>query len=104
MDIFLLIIRLLLVLVFSIAGLAKLMDRAGSYKAVVDFGVPPQPAKTFALMLPLAELVVASLLIFSTTTRIGAIGTFSLLMLLIGVMTYKLAKGRKPDCHCFGLP
>ena len=40
MDAALLIARLLLALVFVVAGVAKLADRAGSRQAAVDFGVP----------------------------------------------------------------
>src|SRR5919206_233447 len=43
-DAALLVARLLLVVVFGVAGLAKLADRAGSRQALVDFGVPPPPA------------------------------------------------------------
>jgi peroxiredoxin len=41
-------------------------------------------------------------LIFNTTTWIGAIGTLSLILLFIVGISYNLAKGRQPDCHCFG--
>jgi uncharacterized membrane protein YphA (DoxX/SURF4 family) len=40
MSLVLLLIRLLLAVVFAVAGLAKLADRAGSRQALVDFGVP----------------------------------------------------------------
>lgn len=39
MDIVLLLARLLLAVVFVVAGLAKLVDRAGSRQALIDFGV-----------------------------------------------------------------
>ena len=102
MDVFLLIIRLLLAIVFLVAGLAKMLDRAGSRQSFVDFGFPERLARPLALALPPVELAVAMLLVFNTTSWVGAIGTFSLLLLFIAVMTYNLAKGRKPDCHCFG--
>jgi peroxiredoxin/uncharacterized membrane protein YphA (DoxX/SURF4 family) len=102
MDVFLLIIRVLLSSVFLLAGITKLADRAGSYKAAVDFGIPQQLAKPFALVLPLAELAVALLLIFNLTAWIGAIGAFFLLLSFVVGISYNLAKGRQPDCHCFG--
>jgi uncharacterized membrane protein YphA (DoxX/SURF4 family) len=58
----LLVARLLLVLVFVVAGAAKLADREGSRRAVVDFGAPPALAVPLGLLLALAELVVAVLL------------------------------------------
>jgi uncharacterized membrane protein YphA (DoxX/SURF4 family) len=102
MDIFLFIIRMLLAVIFLIAGLAKLVDRVGSRQAFIDFGFSDRLVGPFALVLPPIELTVALLLVFNTTTWIGAITTFSLLLSVIGAMTYNLAKGRKPDCHCFG--
>lgn len=102
MDLLLLFIRILLASVFLVAGLAKLADRAGSYQAMIDFGLPKRLAKPFGLALPFAELAVAILLIFKTTAWMGAIGTLSLLIIFIAGITYNLAKGRKPDCHCFG--
>jgi peroxiredoxin len=102
MDILLLGIRILLAGVFFVAGLAKLADRAGSAQALVDFGIPQMLARPFGLALPLGELAVALLLIFNTTTWLGAIGTFSLLLIFIVGISYNLAKGRQPDCQCFG--
>lgn len=40
MNITLLIARLLLAIVFLVAGLTKLVDRKGSRQALIDFGVP----------------------------------------------------------------
>ena len=40
MNTALLLARLLLVLVFAVAGAAKLADREGSRQAIVNFGVP----------------------------------------------------------------
>lgn len=102
MDLPLLVIRILLAGVFFVAGLAKLADRAGLYQSMVDFGLPKRFARPFGLALPLAELTVGLLLMFNTTAWIGAIGTLSLLLSFIVGITYNLAKGRKPDCHCFG--
>jgi uncharacterized membrane protein YphA (DoxX/SURF4 family) len=45
MDAALLIARLLLALVFAVAGVAKLMDRAGYRRSVVDFGMPASLAR-----------------------------------------------------------
>ena len=102
MGLLLFVIRILLAGIFLVAGLTKLADRAGSYQAMLDFGLPKRLAKPFALVLPLAELGVALLLIFTTTAWLGAVGTFSLLLIFTVGITYNLAKGRKPDCHCFG--
>src|SRR5215208_3436886 len=94
--------RLLLAVVFGVAGLTKLADRSGSRQAVIDFGVPPSLATPFATLLPLAELAVAGTLIPTTTAWWGAIGALALLLLFVVGISINLARGKKPDCHCFG--
>jgi peroxiredoxin/uncharacterized membrane protein YphA (DoxX/SURF4 family) len=102
MDIVLLIARLLLAAVFIVAGLAKLADRAGSQQALRDFGVSSLLATPVGVLLPLAELAVAVALISATSAWWGAIGAFMLLLLFVVGISYNLARGRTPDCHCFG--
>jgi len=102
MDIALLVARLLLALVFVVAGLAKLADRQGSRQAAIDFGVPGALATPLAVFLPLAELAVAMTLIPTSTAWWGAVGALSLLLLFGVGIGANLARGRKPDCHCFG--
>ena len=102
MAIALLIARLLLALVFVVAGLGKLADRQGSRQAAVDFGVPGALATPLAVLLPLAELAVATTLIPTTTAWWGGVGALSLLLLFGIGIGVNLARGRKPDCRCFG--
>src|ERR687893_1767142 len=102
MESFLLVARLLLVLVFLVAGVAKLVDRAGSRQAVVDFGVPAALASTLGILLPLTELAVAAALIPTSTAWWGAVGALVLLLLFVVGIGVNLARGRKPECHCFG--
>jgi peroxiredoxin/uncharacterized membrane protein YphA (DoxX/SURF4 family) len=102
METFLLIIRIILFAIFALAGIAKLYDLPGSKKAVKDFGVPEVLAKPLAVLLPVAEIIVAGLLIFVQTSWFGAIGASVLLTVFIGGMAYQMAKGNAPDCHCFG--
>jgi uncharacterized membrane protein YphA (DoxX/SURF4 family) len=59
-NISLLIMRLLLAVVFGLAGVAKLADRTGSRQAVIDFGLRTSLATPLGILLPLAELAVAS--------------------------------------------
>ncbi len=88
--------------IFAVAGVAKLADPAGSRKAVSDFGVPSSVAGIAAFALPAAELAIAALLLFPTVSWFGAVGSAALLSIFIGGMIYQMAKGRAPDCHCFG--
>ncbi len=73
MTFLLLLARLLLFVVFLIAGLAKLANLAGSRQALRDFGVPTQLAMPFGLLLPLAELAVAVSLISTASSWWGAL-------------------------------
>jgi methylamine dehydrogenase accessory protein MauD len=93
---------LLLALVFVVAGVAKLADRAGSRQAMRDFGLPAALANPFGLLLPLAELTVAAALIPTSTAWWGALGALALLLLFVAGIGINLARGRKPDCRCFG--
>src|SRR4051812_5130951 len=101
-DVLILVLRLLLAAVFGVAGWAKLSDREGTRRAVRDFGVPEALTPSVTFFLPLAELVVAVLLVFSATAVVGAIGAAVLLCLFIAAISLSLARGRQPDCHCFG--
>ena len=67
MDTALLVARLLLSLVFFVAGATKLADRAGSRQAVTDFGAPASLAAPLGILLPLTELVVAATLVPTST-------------------------------------
>ncbi|HLZ57725.1 MAG TPA: MauE/DoxX family redox-associated membrane protein [Ktedonosporobacter sp.] len=102
MSLFLLFVRLLLALVFIVAGLAKLADLAGSQQALRNFGVPTRLAAPLGLLLPLVELVVAIALLPSAWAWFGAIEALALLLIFVAGISYNLARGRTPDCHCFG--
>src|SRR5215211_273305 len=102
MAITLLVARLLLALVFLVAGVAKLADRTGSRQGLIDFGVPARLASPLGILLPLAELAVAAALIPTSTAWWGAIGALALLLLFVAGISINLARGRKPECRCFG--
>ena len=102
MEAILLSARLLIAGVFLVAGVAKLADRAGSKQAASDFGVPKSLAAPLGILLPLAELAVAAALIPTATAWWGALGALALLLLFVAGIAINLARGRKPDCHCFG--
>lgn len=102
MNIALLIARVLLAAVFLVAGVTKLADRKGSRQALIDFGVPTPLAAPGGLLLPLAELAVAGALIPVASAWWGAIGALALVLLFLLGIAYNLARGRSPNCHCFG--
>jgi len=102
MSILLLVARLLLAVVFVVAGLAKIADLKGSQKAVEGFGVPSFLAIPLGTILPFAELAVAIALIPTAWAFYGAIGAAVLLLAFIIGIGANLSVGRQPDCHCFG--
>lgn len=102
MEIILLAIRSLLAVVFGVAGIAKLVDRDGSRRALIEFGVPPAAAGSGAVILPLVEIAIAFALLFNNTSWLGAIAGSLLLAVFCAGMVYQLVKGNAPDCHCFG--
>jgi len=97
-----LVARLVLAAVFALAGAAKLADRSGTRQAVRDFGAPERLAGLLAIVVPLAELTVASLLLLPATAVLGAIGALALLLLFSAAIAWNLAHGRAPECQCFG--
>jgi peroxiredoxin len=101
-NIALLVVRLLLALVFAVAGAAKLADREGSRQAIVDFGVPSSLAAPLGLLLPMAELAVAAALLPASTAWWGAMGALAFLSAFVVGISVNLARGRTPECHCFG--
>lgn len=67
MEVTLLSARLLPALVFLVASVAKLADRAGSRQALMDLGVLALIATPLKIVLPLAELAVAATLLLKTS-------------------------------------
>src|SRR5215204_7368054 len=102
MDTVLLIARLILAAVFVVAGATKLANRAGTKQTLVDFGTPAVLATPLAVLLPLAELTTATVLVPTPTAWWGALGALALLLLFMVAIGINLARGRKPECHCFG--
>jgi len=94
--------RFVLAAVFAVAGWAKARDQVGTRRAVRDFGVPAVISTPVAFILPVAELTVAALLVLGDTATLGAVGAIILLVLFIVAIAASLARGQRPDCHCFG--
>ncbi|HZU70300.1 MAG TPA: redoxin domain-containing protein [Ktedonobacteraceae bacterium] len=103
MSVLLLLARLVLVVVFIVAGVGKLFDLKGSQQAMRDFGLPNLLAAPLGVLLPFAELAVAVALVVSASAWWGAIGAAILLLLFVAGIGYNLTSGRRPDCHCFGV-
>src|SRR5262245_6824522 len=92
----------LLSIVFGVAGVAKLLDRRGSRDALESFGVPDEISGAIAILLPVFELAIAAGLLFRFTIIASVIAAVLLLLAFIVGISYNLAQGRAPECHCFG--
>lgn len=102
MELFLLIIRVILMALLVTAGVAKLADLKGAEKAARGFGVAGQLAKIGPVLLSAAEIILGAMLLFPSVSWFGAVGASALLLIFIGMMAYQWSKGQAPDCHCFG--
>jgi thiol-disulfide isomerase/thioredoxin len=88
--------------VFTVSGVAKLLDRAGTREAVEGFGVPDGLVSPVAVGLAPAELVTALLLFLPPTRLTGLVLAAVLLVAFTVVVLLALRAGRRPECHCFG--
>jgi uncharacterized membrane protein YphA (DoxX/SURF4 family)/peroxiredoxin len=98
----LLALRLLLAVVFLLAGAAKFADPAGTRQALRDFGLPRLIATPMVLLLPLLEIAVSVALVPASLAWYGAWGALALLTIFLIAVGVAMLRGRKPDCHCFG--
>src|SRR5438067_851297 len=102
MDAALLIARLALSAVFAVSGSAKLADLPGSRRAAADRGLPAALSGPVGTALPFVELILALTLLPAATAWWGALGALGLLGLFTAAIALSLARGRRPDCRCFG--
>ncbi len=98
----LLVCRVGLAAVLSVAGAGKLLDRRGAREAVVDFGAPRALAGPLVVVVALLELAAAGLLLVPDTAAWGAVAAVGLLAVFSAAIGLALARGETPDCHCFG--
>ena len=92
----------MLAAVLLVAGAAKLVDQTGSRQALSDFGVPAWAIPAAAFGLPVAELLIGVGLLFAATAWVAAVAALVLLGAFTIGIAYQVARGRSPECHCFG--
>jgi methylamine dehydrogenase accessory protein MauD len=102
MEVVLLVARLVLALVFGTAGVAKAFDLAGSRRSFTEFGVPQGLATPLSWSLPVIEILIALALVPLGTAWWGSIAALVMLSIFTAAIGVSLARGRSPDCHCFG--
>ncbi len=102
MPIALLFASLALAAIFAVAGVTKLADHGGAREAAHGFGVPERLAGVVGIGVALAELVVAGLLLPAATRWWAAVWALALLLAFCVAIAAALARGRAPECRCFG--
>jgi thiol-disulfide isomerase/thioredoxin len=94
--------RFLLAAVFAASGLAKLVDLRAFRRALGDFAVSARLTLSLAVLLATAELVIAGTLVPQSSARFAGMAALALLGLFVAVISVTLARGRQPECRCFG--
>lgn len=94
--------RILLAAVFAVAGVGKIVGALEFRKAVAAFGLPLRLVGAVSVGLPAFELAVAVLLLSARGAWWGAAAALGALIVFTGAVALNLAKGRQPDCRCFG--
>ncbi len=95
------VVRLALAVMFGVAAVAKLGDRDGVRRTVVDVGLGPRFAAWFVWALIGSELAVAAALVVDDSARVGGLAA----VVLVGfaaALAFAVARGRHPECRCFG--
>jgi uncharacterized membrane protein YphA (DoxX/SURF4 family) len=95
--------RLVLAVVFAVAGWSKVADVAGSGRAVNAYRLMPfEVAKVVGAALPFVELALALLLLVGLATRLAAGIAAGLLTVFLAGIASVWARGLSIDCGCFG--
>ena len=94
--------RLVLALVFAVAGVAKLRDFAGTAAMLRSFGAPGAAAGPLARCLPVAEILVAVTVLPTALAHAASVAACALVGVFTAAIGVNLARGRKPECRCFG--
>jgi hypothetical protein len=96
-------ISLLLVFVFAYAASSKLIDSKNLAAVLQKVPLIGRGASVIAVLLPLAELVIALLLIFERTRLYGLYASLVLLIVFTGYLGYMVLFVPKLPCSCGGV-
>lgn len=96
-------ISLLLVFVFANTASSKLIDSTGFIGVLRQVPLIGRGAGVMAVLLPLAELLIAMLLIFETTRLFGLYASLVLLLIFTGYLLYMILTLSHLPCSCGGV-
>jgi uncharacterized membrane protein YphA (DoxX/SURF4 family) len=95
--------RLGLAAVWLISGVVKISDTGQTYIAVKAYdALPSSLVGPVATAMPLLELVLGVFLLVGLGTRLVAVASALLLLVLIAAIAQSWARGLSIDCGCFG--
>lgn len=94
--------RIVIAVLFAVAGISKAVDYRGTRTTLASFGVPTRFVPLGAAALPLVELLTVVLVLVPTTAWWGGLLALVLLSAFTAAVATNLGQGRTPDCHCFG--
>lgn len=95
--------RLVLGIVWLVAGWAKVSDPRGFVQAVRPYDATPEwLSKAIGYGLPVFELAIGVLLVLGLITRAAAIASAALLTVFVIGIVQAAVRGIKLDCGCFG--
>jgi uncharacterized membrane protein YphA (DoxX/SURF4 family) len=95
--------RLILAVVWALAGWSKVGDLAASGRTVNAYRLLPfEAAKIVGAALPFVELVLAALLLAGLATKLAAAVSGGLLAVYVAGIASVWARGLSIDCGCFG--
>ena len=95
--------RLLVGIVWIVAGALKVGDLTASGRSVVAYRLLPYDASMFlGAVLPFLEIVLGALLVLGLATRLAAAVSVLLFAVYIGAIASVWARGLRIDCGCFG--
>jgi uncharacterized membrane protein YphA (DoxX/SURF4 family) len=90
--------RLVLGVVFVVAGASKLASGRAWPAQAAGLGVP----RTLARVVPWFELLVGALVLVGAVRPVPVVVASATLVLFTAVLVHSLRRGRRPPCACFG--
>ncbi|SRR6266446_1902642 len=95
--------RIVLGLVFVLAGVAKAVDPAEFAFEMAGYGIVGARFSAIAAPILIAlEIALGAALLAAVHTRVTALLSTGLMVLFLGVKSYALTQGRTDPCGCFG--
>lgn len=96
------VIAVFLMTILAASGAAKLASRASFRQTMEGLGLSPALAGFGVWAVPLAELLLAGLLLFDRTQVIAEVGIYGLILAFSWSVYRALSKKLTLSCNCFG--